>query len=170
MIFISGYLFWRSKFQKHVWRLVCPKIAKNSISNQPLFNYLKVTTNNLRYSEKGSSAEKVSKIDFCWSCFLDFYGKIIKIDVFLMIFPTSRLFRSSCMAVHGCTRIEKIQNHQKLIYFWCFSWHRDCFELGAWLSSGTQESKKSKIAKNQLKLIQTIIEVQITRFWSVPVP
>ena len=113
MIFISGYLFWRSKFQKHVWRLVCPKIAKNSISNQPLFNYLKVATNNLRYSEKCSSAEKVSKIDFCWSCFLDFYGKIIKIDVFLMIFPTSRLFRSSCMAVHGCTRIEKIQNRQK---------------------------------------------------------
>jgi len=44
---------------------------------------------------------------------LDFYVKIIKIDVFLMIFPTSWLFRSSWGVVHGCTRIEKIQNRQK---------------------------------------------------------
>ena len=100
-------------FQKRVWRLVCQKSEKISISYNTTFKRKKVATNNLRSSEKCFVTGKRSKIDFWCSCFLDFYVKIIQIDVFLMTFPTSWLFRSSCMAVHGCTRIEKIQNQQK---------------------------------------------------------
>ena len=105
-------------FQKRVWRLVCQESEKISISYNTTFQRKKVATNNLRSPEKCFAAGKRSKIDFWCSCFLDFYVKIIQIDVFLMVLATSWLFRSSCMAVHGCTRIEKIHNRQK----WAKTW------------------------------------------------
>ena len=39
--------------------------------------------------------------------------KRIQFDIFSMIFSTSWLLRSSCIAVHGWTRIGKIKNHQR---------------------------------------------------------
>ena len=110
---VFSMLFGWSKFQKHVWRLVCPEIEKISFSYDPTFLRKKVATNNFRSSEKCFGAGNMPKINFYCSSLLDFYAKITKIDVFLMISPTSRLFGSSCMAVHRCTRIEKIQNRQK---------------------------------------------------------
>jgi hypothetical protein len=77
------------KFQIDQYMLVCPEIEKISIS--VFFSRIAVfePVNNLQPSEKCFGAGNMSKIDFCCSFLLDFYAKIIKIDVFLMIFPTS---------------------------------------------------------------------------------
>ena len=88
-------LFGWSKFQKHVWRLVCPEIEKISFSYDPTFLWKKVATNNFRSSEKCFGAGNMPKIIFCCSSLLDFYAKIMEIDVFLMVSSTSWLFRSS---------------------------------------------------------------------------
>jgi hypothetical protein len=56
----------------------------------------------------------------------------------------------------------------KLMYFWWFPRHHDYFEARGGWCTGAQESKKSKIAKNELKRTQTIIEVHIKGFWVGP--
>ena len=56
----------------------------------------------------------------------------------------------------------------KLMYFWWFSRPHHYFEARAWPCTGAQESKKSKIAENELKRTQPIIEVHIKGFWVGP--
>ena len=51
----------------------------------------------------------------------------------------------------------------KLMYFWWFSRPRDYFEARAWPCTGAQESKKSKITKNGLKL-----PVPLGTIWANP--